>query len=189
MAGSYGARFKAIDDKLQELKCLPALVQQLSDKVAVFIQERELARQRNKDHTEHHRPSTWAGEYQPPTRFIRMEFPRFQRSDVIGWIQECERYFELEGIPDNERVQLARKNLDEKGYIWDLAFMEEKQGLAVSWLEYTHALRVRFGSPYDSPMADVKRLYQTGSLDGYKDDYKKGQDSYIEGVSCSPSDL
>lgn len=100
-----------------------------------------------------------------------MDFPRFQRTNITAWIQQCERYFELDGTLDNWKARIASVNLDEKAWVRHKAYEEDEGDRTIPLAEYKRALRIRFGSPFESPGVDFKKLHQTGSLEEYDDEF------------------
>lgn len=52
------------------------------------------------------------GDYLVPTRFTRIEFPKFDGEDLIGWIYKCEQFFVVDGTPPKARMKLASIHLE-----------------------------------------------------------------------------
>lgn len=44
----------------------------------------------------------------------KVKFPRFDGSDVQGWIHSCERLFEVDETPVGSRVKIAAIHLEDK---------------------------------------------------------------------------
>lgn len=45
--------------------------------------------------------------YHTPTRFTKVDMPRFTCEDVVGWISKCESYFVLDKTPEGHKVTMA----------------------------------------------------------------------------------
>jgi hypothetical protein len=89
-----------------------------------------------------HRPSTYHGtkEMRPPrptsyqqhtnyntqlqqqhkhvSRGPKLSFPEFNGTDADGWIRKAEKYYELVGVPNEQRVQIAVLYLEGKVEYW-----------------------------------------------------------------------
>ena len=48
--------------------------------------------------------------------YTKMEFPKFSPEDVRAWILKCERFFELDGTPDDAKVKIASLHLDDNAF-------------------------------------------------------------------------
>lgn len=58
------------------------------------------------------------GNYQAPTRFTKMDLPKFTKEDVVGWLSKCESYFDLDRTLEENKVVMASLMLDEAAYLW-----------------------------------------------------------------------
>ena len=96
-----------------------------------------------------------AVEFQVPTRFAKIDFPRFD-SD------KCERFFELDKTLAKVRVKMAAIHLEGNAMQWHQSYVKTKAGEEnVRWKDYVRALETRFGEQsYDDPMANLKNLKQ-----------------------------
>lgn len=47
----------------------------------------------------HHNTNQHRGQYQAPTRFTKMNLPKFMKDDVVGWLSKCKSYFDLDKTP------------------------------------------------------------------------------------------
>nr|TKS12908.1 hypothetical protein D5086_0000058600 [Populus alba] len=70
----------------------------------------------------------------------KMNFPTFEGEDVQKWLYKCNQYFELEEIPESDKLKIASYYLD---------------GLAL-----------RFGGQKD-PLEELTEHKQAGDLEGY----------------------
>nr|GEV02422.1 gypsy/Ty3 retroelement polyprotein [Tanacetum cinerariifolium] len=76
-------------------------------------------------------------------RLRKMEFPKFHREDVKGWI----------------------------ALTWHLQFVKT-YGDAVTWAEYQEAVFKRFGDANEDPMAELKNLRYKTTMKQYQSDFK-----------------
>lgn len=49
--------------------------------------------------------------------------------------------------------------------------MQRRNNVLPTWAQYTADITVRFGKLYDDPMADLKALKQTNSVQEYHDEF------------------
>ncbi|KAJ1442174.1 hypothetical protein SESBI_00989 [Sesbania bispinosa] len=77
------------------------------------------------------------GEHNVSTRFTKLEFPRFTREDVNGWISKCERFFALDDTPEGNKVTLASIAMDEVSYQWFQGFERSFSG-RITWETWFH---------------------------------------------------
>ncbi|XP_057417585.1 uncharacterized protein LOC130711837 [Lotus japonicus] len=108
------------------------------------------------------------GEHRVATRLTRLDFPKFNREDVDSWLAKCERFFALDSTPEDDRVAVASIALDESSFRWFQSLEQSTVG-RLAWKEFATAVKIRFGLEFESPMEELKRLVQTGSLDEYQE--------------------
>ena len=126
----------------KRLRRLEDSVQQLTTRLDNWFNNKEFNNKGGQETGEHQRPPQ---DYRHNTRFYKFEFPRFSRTDVDGWLLECDKYFDLDETPENRKIFMASRQLDEKAYLWHLALMEEVNGRRITWSKYKEALKLRFG--------------------------------------------
>lgn len=95
MAEQSDGRFRDTEEELRKVSSLPSIVQELSAQVAILVREKAESANEGGSHTGNSpgRPRNETGrprhdniDYQPPTSYTKIEFPRFQRADVFVWI-------------------------------------------------------------------------------------------------------
>ncbi|XP_014519802.1 uncharacterized protein LOC106776848 [Vigna radiata var. radiata] len=104
----------------------------------------------------------------PPfqVRNVKIDFPRFDGSDVLQWIFKAEQFFEYYNTPDDQRLTIVAIRLDKEVVPWYQ--MMARTNPWVSWTGFTRALELEFGpSPYECPRSDLFKLMQTGSVQDY----------------------
>jgi hypothetical protein len=100
----------------------------------------------------------------------RRDFPSFEGEDVHKWLYKCNQYFEIEEVPDAEKLKLASYYLDGMALYWHQNFMRSNGGRVVIWNEYVEAICRRFGGHKD-PLEELKDLKQEGNLETYIKDF------------------
>ncbi|PNX88023.1 hypothetical protein L195_g044123, partial [Trifolium pratense] len=99
-------------------------------------------------------------------RNVKLEFPRFEGTNVHEWIFRAEQFFEYYDTPDLDRLTIASVHLDKDVVPWYQ--MVQRTHPFQSWIEFTRALELSFGpSVYDCPRATLFKLNQTGTVAEY----------------------
>ena len=102
------------------------------------------------------------------TRYAtKLEFLRFGGNGVDDWIFRVEQFFSLDKVSEDSKINVISLHLDGGALYWHKNFIKAR-GRVPTWLEYKGAIKARFGFlAYDDPMAEVKKLKQTGTLEEY----------------------
>lgn len=96
-------------------------------------------------------------------RPVKLDFPRFDGSNDIGWIFKAEQFFDYHHTTDNERLTIASVHLDHDIVPWFQ--MMQRNNQFQDWKSFTRALEQDFGPPpYDCPGASLFKLVQTGTV-------------------------
>lgn len=99
-------------------------------------------------------------------RNIKLDFPRFDGSDVLNWIFKAEQFFDYYGTPDTQRLIIAAVHMEKDVVPW-FQMVSRNQPFQ-SWSLFTRALELEFGpSPYESPRPTLFKLAQTSSVLDY----------------------
>jgi hypothetical protein len=104
----------------------------------------------------------------PPfqVRNVKLEFPRFDGTNVHEWIFRAEQFFSYYDTPDHDRLTIASVHLDKDVVPWFQ--MVQRAHLFQSWLEFTRALELDFvPSIYECPRATLFKLTQSGTVAEY----------------------
>ncbi|GKA83072.1 gypsy/ty3 retroelement polyprotein [Tanacetum coccineum] len=106
------------------------------------------------------------------SRLAKVEFLKFSGENVRGWMFRCEEFFAIEQTADEGKISLISIHL------YDIALMRHRQyvrfmGNTLTWPMYRDAILKRFGLAYDDPLAEIKNLKQTGSVQQYIDAYDR----------------
>jgi len=93
---------------------------------------------------------------------VKLEFPKFNGSDVMAWIFKVEQYFDYYGTADEDRLTIVAIHMEQDVVPWFQMIQRTKPFM--SWNALTRALETEFGpSPFDCPQASLFKLQQKGS--------------------------
>lgn len=112
------------------------------------------------------------GHYQAPTKFTKMDLPKFTKDDVVGWLSKCESYFDLDKTPEENKVVMASLTLDEIGYQW-FDGLKESTDEPITWHVFFEGICVRFSATLLAPLEELVQLKQKGSLIEYQERFDK----------------
>lgn len=107
-------------------------------------------------------PSTISPGQPPPSpasrhHHMKLDVPRFDGHDALGWIFKISQYFEYQGIPEQERLTVASFYMDGAALSW-YQWMYHN-GFFPSWTAMLQALESRFApSFYDDPHGALFKL-------------------------------
>lgn len=110
--------------------------------------------------------------YHAPTRFTKMEFPRFTKEDVLGWVSKCEAYFDMDRTAEANKVTMASMALDEMGYVWFDGFKKSNPG-PITWIMFTEGIKIKFCNVLRRPLEELMELKQTGKLSDYQERFER----------------
>lgn len=123
-AGRIDALFKEHEQQLTELRGTLACHDQRFDQLKTdnremlrdFIAQQAQGRDAEPQGTEAGQRGTAGGGgcNLNTSRIGKMEFPRFARDDVEGWICHCWQFFEFDATPENSKVKLSLIHLEGK---------------------------------------------------------------------------
>lgn len=128
----------------------------------------------NDNNTEghHHRRDTNPPHNPYSTRISKVEFPRFDGTQVREWMYKCEQFFLLDGTPVDSRVRLASIHLDGLALRWHLNYMRNRFDIYPPWSQYAAAVTARFGEAYEDPLAALIQVKQSGKVQEYIDEFE-----------------
>ncbi|XP_062018790.1 uncharacterized protein LOC133735391 [Rosa rugosa] len=107
-----------------------------------------------------------------PFRPPKIDLPRFEGHDVVGWLAMAERYLRALQVPPHERVTAMASHFGPGPSMWMNAF--EQRNPATTWELFIPEFLEHFGS---SSVADLKarlsHLQHTGSVEDFISDFTK----------------
>lgn len=99
-------------------------------------------------------------------RHIKLDFPRFDGSEVMNWIFRAEQFFDYYETPDNHRLTIAAVHMEKHVVPWFQ--MISKNQPFQSWAMFTKALEMEFGpSPYEAARPNLFKLTQQTTVADY----------------------
>lgn len=97
-----------------------------------------------------------------------MEVPYFTGEDPYGWIYRAERYFEINHIPEEEKVLAASICFEGKALNWFQWW--EARTERITWLALRRALLGRFqDAASENPYEVLMSLKQTQTVEEYRE--------------------
>ncbi|KAA8524303.1 hypothetical protein F0562_010726 [Nyssa sinensis] len=78
-------------------------------------------------------------------RSLRLEFPRFDGTDLVQWVLKANQFFSYYDIPDNQKIQIAFFHMEGKALSW-YTWLKESNPVT-TWDEFTSALEIRLPPP------------------------------------------
>ncbi|OMO52671.1 Retrotransposon gag protein [Corchorus olitorius] len=110
----------------------------------------------------------------PYTKHSKLECPKFDGSDFMGWHHRILQFFEADSTPEHTRIRTVMMHLEGRALQWHLNYMRanESEG-QVHWNQYILGMRERFGcNQYRNPLSELIALKQIGSVDDYYDQFE-----------------
>jgi hypothetical protein len=85
-----------------------------------------------------------------PKPHMKLEVPRFDGSDALGWIFKITQFFDFHQTPDHDRLTIASFYMDGPALSWFQWML--RSGMIHAWPDFLLALETRFApSFYDDP--------------------------------------
>ncbi|XP_026444472.1 uncharacterized protein LOC113344718 [Papaver somniferum] len=104
-------------------------------------------------------------------RIPKLDFPRFDGENPKSWIQKCEYYFQMQGVPDVNRTRMAAIHLDGKATKWydNLCITQPH----ISWKCFCENLCARFENPaHDNIVGLFNKLVQLTTVEAYFEEFE-----------------
>ncbi|KHN28867.1 Transposon Ty3-G Gag-Pol polyprotein, partial [Glycine soja] len=111
-------------------------------------------------------PSVTQPSY-PSRPSVKLDVPRFDGYDPLGWIFKISQFFEYQGTPKEERIMVASFYLDGPALSWFQWMF--RNGFITSWPALLQAIEARFApSFYDDPRGTLFKLVQRSSVQAFQ---------------------
>jgi hypothetical protein len=102
---------------------------------------------------------------------IKLDIPRFDGTDVVGWIFKITQFFDFHHTPDDQRLRIASFYMEGEALTW-FQWMHDN-GQLLSWPFFLHALEIRFApSLYEDPKGALFKLTQTTTIKAYQSQFE-----------------
>nr|GEV13973.1 gypsy/Ty3 retroelement polyprotein [Tanacetum cinerariifolium] len=102
------------------------------------------------------------------TRMTKVEFLKFLGDDVKGWIFRCEQFFDIDDSSEHQKVKLIYVHLFDTALLWHKQFIR-LNGEAVSWNVYKKGILRRFGTVFDDPVSEMRKIKYQSNAKNYQD--------------------
>jgi hypothetical protein len=108
----------------------------------------------------------------PKLPHMKLEVPRFDGSDALGWIFKINQFFDFHQTPDPDRLTIASFYMDGPALSWFQWMM--RSGMIHSWPDFLITLETRFApSYYDDPRGALFKLTQKGTVNNYLTEFER----------------
>ena len=105
------------------------------------------------------------------THKMKLEVPRFDGTEPLGWIFKINQYFEYHNTPDKDRLTIASFYMEVRALAWFQYMTTNAQ--FTSWAAFLQALQTRFApSQYDDPIGMLFKLTQTSTVADYLSEFE-----------------
>lgn len=126
------------------------------------------------------------------TKGPKMEFPKFDGTDPVGWIRQCNKYFQMSAAPEEYKVSLAQLYMVGEADVW-----LRRSGIAkkqLNWSQFGKEIIKRFSnqSSYDLTEKFNTLKQHNSSVSDYTTQFEdlmaEIQEENPELICSSPSD-
>ena len=109
---------------------------------------------------------------EPNYACMRVDFPRWEEGDPIGWISRTERYFQYHKTADASMVKFAAIHLEGDAIQWFKQF-EHTYGV-LSWQQFKEGLLIRFRpTDYENIDEQLAKIRQTSTIQEHQSRFKR----------------
>lgn len=113
-----------------------------------------------------------ANHHKPQRNSVKLDIPRFDGHDPLGWIFKITQLFQYQDTPEEERITVASLYLDGAALSWYQWMFSN--GFITSWEGFLQALESRFAPTfYDDPKGALFKLTQKGSVNEYLTEFER----------------
>ena len=103
---------------------------------------------------------------------MKLDVPRFDGQDPLGWIFKISQFYDYQGLPDHECVMVASFYMDGPALSW-YQWMTRNEFIT-SWPALLQALESRFAPTfYNDPQGALFQLQQRGSVNEYLTEFER----------------
>ncbi|GJU78623.1 hypothetical protein Tco_1275693 [Tanacetum coccineum] len=99
----------------ETLPCIQADVRTHSTKIANLKRGEGTSQPRTGELTGQPKPHP---EHTPYGKLIKIEFPKFSGDNVKDWVYRCKQFFQIDGVVDGRKVQLASMHMFDATLVW-----------------------------------------------------------------------
>jgi hypothetical protein len=107
----------------------------------------------------------------PPATTMKLDIPRFNGTDVVGWIFKINQFFDYHHTPEDQRLRIASFYMEAEALGW-FQWMHAN-GQLLNWALFLQSLESRFApSLYEDPKGALFKLCQVGSVREYQSQFE-----------------
>ncbi|XP_071909528.1 uncharacterized protein [Coffea arabica] len=104
-------------------------------------------------------------------RLPKLDFPVFDGENPREWVRRANKYFQIQGVEEELKSDLAQLHLKGKADIWFLGMYHGRA--EVPWEELSRAICERFGGGTpEETIEEFNKLAQTGSVTDYLEKFE-----------------
>ncbi|GAU35886.1 hypothetical protein TSUD_383780 [Trifolium subterraneum] len=108
---------------------------------------------------------------QPHHTTIKLEIPKFDGSNALGWIFKITQFFDFHRTPEDQRIRMASFYMEGEALTWYQWL--HNNGQLQTWPMFVQSLELRFApSQYEDPKGALFKLCQTGSIKDYQGEFE-----------------
>ncbi|XP_047314445.1 uncharacterized protein LOC124918294 [Impatiens glandulifera] len=98
----------------------------------------------------------------PPTRLTKVDFPRFDGTEVEGWLISAEQFFRVDKTEDETKTDIAPIHFTGNARMWYSSYLQQRNHREIlTWEVFRRDLLAHFGpSMYDTPMRQIMHMRQ-----------------------------
>ncbi|KAL5144083.1 hypothetical protein HKD37_09G026878 [Glycine soja] len=102
---------------------------------------------------------------------MKLDVPRFDGQDPLGWIFKIQQFFDYQRVFDAERLTVASFYMEGPALCWYQWI--SRNGFLTSWQAMLQALESRFApSYYDDPYGALFKLQQRDTVNEYLSEFE-----------------
>jgi hypothetical protein len=102
---------------------------------------------------------------------MKLDIPRFDGSDAMGWIFKINQFFDYHHTPDDQRLRIASFYMEGEALTWFQWLYAN--GQLLTWPMFLQALESRFApSLYEDPKGGLFKLCQTTTVRDYQTQFE-----------------
>ncbi|WVZ11913.1 hypothetical protein V8G54_016443 [Vigna mungo] len=166
-------RLKTLSDKLDEMLSQMSIFSTQITDMHTRLSHLESPSSPPPSHSIAHTPSQ--------RHFLKLDVPRFDGTDHVGWIFKITQFFYYHNTPEEERITVASFYLDGAALAWFQWMYRNDQIL--SWTHLLQALEARFApTAFEDPRGKLFKLSQTSSVSTYLNEFEATA-NHVTGLS------
>jgi hypothetical protein len=122
------------------------------------------------NHTQYNQPDHHFA--QAFSKGIKLDFPKFDRENHVGWLRQAEKFFALAETPLHKRVKFAEVFLIGKADHWLRSTGINTNSL--TWLEFAELINSRVAAEISLELIDTfQHIEQSSNLSAYIDNFEE----------------